>query len=448
MFAVLGALFVGSLAFVGSALAMKSIRRTMVPGIFRVIDFSECGEGGFCFYENEVTAYGRPIFAPTCDLTQGEAFMGVTFLGPNDAIVTITKTPDSLYWAFIPYVWRKGSSAEGYGPVLQSDGDFSYLLFSSINNGVNNFDFPSASRIAIIMVRNVQVYEAERRALLSMYPELVVAPIWIPTSVTYDSPVNLILRGSFFPEGGYDYFVKYNEGRAYKATWHNIGMTSITLVLPDEERPEIPPDSLPLYIKPLPREPSEFPLQRVYDEYVASVIAPYTVIEELAVHPFLKDATGKPITSGWSCFYNNITCLGDNPTAAYILTVPFELEEGKSSIIVCAVNHRITQRAFYCNLNFYDLETEGSSNAASPRSDELFYSQLWSPGTGEFRLVERAYVQLPQNTAPSTDTMLLMRVFKTEYIPNPPPFREFNLNLLNPNTEALALTQRLMSDNR
>jgi len=445
MFVALGALIIGSVASIGSALALKSTKRTVTPGIFRVLNTRDCGSGGFCFYENEVTAYGRPLFAPNGDLTQKEAFLGVTFLGPNDAIVVITTVPDALYWAFTPYVWKKGESAEGWGPVLQQNGEYSYILFSSINTGVNNFDFPSATKIAIIMCRNVQVYEAERRALLTVAPQLVVAPIWIPREVTYDSPVNLLLRGSYFPPGGYDAYVNNNEGKAYKVNYCNIGMTDVVLVLPDKPVPEIPPTSIPLYIKPLPTEPSEYPILNAFNEYVDRVLAPYKIIEEIHVAPFLKDNIGKPVTSGWSCFYNNITCLGDNPGAAYIMTPPFTLVEGETSAVVCAVNHRLTQRAYYCNLNFYDLVTEGSSNAATPRPDELFYSQPWSPPSGEYRIVERAYIQLPQNTAPSTDTLVLMRVFITEYIPNPPPFQDFELNILNPNTEALARTAKLMS---
>jgi len=446
MFATLGALVVGSLAFVGSAFALKSLRRNTTPGIFEVLDISECGEGGFCFYNNEVTAYGRPIFKPTGDISTGEAFLGVTFLGPNEAIVVITTVPDALYWSFIPYLWRKAETAEGFGPTITPSGEDSYILFSSMNNGVNNFDFPSATEICIIMTRNAQVYEQERRAILSNFPNLTIAPIWVPNNVTYDSPVQLILRGSFFPPGGIEYYSQNNNGRTYKVNWENIGMTDVVLVLPDQPRPVIPSGSIPLIIKPLPTEPSEFPLEDAFNSYVNQILSDHRVITELIARPYLKDVTGRPITSGWSCYYNNVMCLADNPSATYITTEVFGLEEGRTSVIVCAVNHRITQRSFYCNLNFYDSETEKAGGSTTPSSSELFYSQAWSPGTGDYRVVERSYVQLPENTAPSTDTMVFMRVFIVDYISNPPPFSEGNLNVLNPNTKALETARILMTE--
>lgn len=444
MFATFGAIFLGSIGFIGSAFALRAPRRSMEVGLFKAIGGADCEESNTCFYQNEVGIYARSIFRPLPGIDQRAVFIGATYIDWNQAVVVITPVPDAQYWAFTPYVWKKGDSlGDDIPPIIGPNGEVGMVIFSSMNNGVNVFDLPSAQNIAIIMTRNVQVYERERSAILSQFPNLTVAPLWVPSEVSLDTPVSYLLRAQFFQGDGLERLLNSTEGKTYKATWCNIGYTPITLVLPYGPEVVVPPGSLPLYIKPLPSCLPEFPLLPYFDEYLNDVMSQYNVKREIEVKEFHEENIGEGIRSGWDCFFNDLTCLADNPDATYIVSSNFDITDNES-VVVVAVNHRVTQRCFYCNLNFYETSRSGSDGSVTPSSDQIFYNQPWTPGAGEYRIVERAYNQLPENTAPDPSTLILMRVFVVDYIPNPPPFVDNPLTLLNPNTEVSKFVASVM----
>jgi len=440
MFLALGGAVLSSIGFLGTALIRAVQPPTMEFGIFRFIDIENCRIEGNCFFQNSISPYGRSLFPPTPDLSALDVAVGATVLLPNQAIVWIGKTPPSEYWSFIPYLWRNTGTSTGtiasefYGPII----------FASLTQGINNFDYPNLDQIAIVMTRNQNVFQRERMRIQTKFPGLTVVPLWIPIEAPLDSLVNYIVRVAFFPRGAQETYVNRPEVITYKNTYSDIGYSPV-MAIPSGSCVQVPLGVLPLYLKPLPKEPSEFCYQDLFDAYVAKIKKQYRVIREIRVVNF-SEAVGleQNYQSGLQCIVNNVLCQGDNPTAGYVASVPFELGANES-ILVVAINHRLTQRCFYTSINLYEEEVALGINSTIPLDTELFYYHIWSPGAGEYRTIERSYVQLPENVAPDTSTMLSFHVFiiplTTPSIDIENPDAPLNVNL--PGFQVLAEAKKM-----
>jgi hypothetical protein len=442
MFAALGGAFLSAFGFLGAAGVRALQQPNMEPGLFKIFDIAACAEAGNCFYQNSLSPYGRSLFTPTPEVMGADALAGAFILSPNQAVVWIGQTPPSEYWSFIPYLWRRRIVDVG----TSGTGSYGNVIFASLTQGINNFEYPNAKQLAVVITRNQNVFDRERRRIQTKFPNLLVVPLWIPLQAPLDSQVIYFMRVAFFPPGTLETYLANPQALTYKVTYTDIGYSPV-LAIPANSTfqntarsfgIEPPAGTLELFLKPLPTEPSEFCYQNLFTVYINQIISKYRILREIEIVDFAGAIDlGSAYSSGLQCVLNNVLCQGDNPTASYSASVSFELAANES-ILVVAMNHRLTQRCFYTSLNLYQEANALGILSTFPEDTELFYNQIWSPGTGDYRVVERAYVQLPENVAPDNSTMLNLKVF---IIPKttPTPDHEFVFSPLNVNIPGLQI---------
>lgn len=387
--------------------------------VFRTLDIEGCTRLGNCFYQNVTTPYTRSfvidsrslLAKPDAGLGRVDQYFGAFFLNPNQALVIIGAVPPCRYWSFIPYLWRSG--------IATNDNEFGDISFSSLNSGVNNFDIPSnVTKIAVVMTRNVQVYEREKMRISTVDPTVKVVPLWVTENAPMNAPVTYLLRTAFFiGEDSLDNYLKDPSMFSYRVSYNKIGYYGVKTIYPlGSELPQTTLGTKYIIEKPNPLEPSELPYQTEFDEYVKNIISRYTIIRELTLKPFLENELGEPYSNGQQCRDADINCQGDNPDTVYIASEQIDLR-GNQRILIISPNHSTFGRAYYTSFNLYDDTIRTGIDSVLPEPGTRFYSHVFDPRsltgleTGLYRLISRAYVQLPQNTAASSQTLILGKAY-------------------------------------
>lgn len=402
-----------SFGLLGLSALTVSENATIELAVLRPLDIDGCRRIGNCFYQNVTTPYARSIVfdsrsilaKPDAGLGRVDQYFGAFFLSTNQALVIIGRTPPCLYWSFISYLWRTG--------VPTADNQYGDISFSSLNSGVNNFDYPAATRIAIVMTRNVQVFEREKRRIIEVEPSLTVIPLWVTEQAPLSAPVTYLLRTAFFiGENTVEEYLADPGLFSYRVSYNRIGYYGVQTVYPTEANPDNRRQLGTKYLveRPNPLEPSELPYQREFDEYASGILQNYTIVREIELSSFLEKELGEPYSNGQQCRNADINCQGDNPDTAYIASGPIDLVGGQG-ILIISPNHATFGRAYYTSFNLYDEEVRTGIDSVLPDPGTRFYSHLFSPENGLYRLISRVYVQLPQNTAPSSQTLIFGKAY-------------------------------------
>lgn len=389
--------------------------------ILRPLDIEGCMRLGNCFYQNVTTPYtrsyvidSRSILAkPDEGLGRVDQYFGAFLLGPNQALVIVGLAPPCRYWSFIPYLWRTG--------IASDDNQYGDVSFSSLNSGVNNFSVPAATKIAIVMTRNVQVYEREKMRIATVDPTVSVIPLWVTEDAPMNAPVTYLLRTAFFI--GEDSLKEYLEDPgmfSYRVTYDRIGYYGVKAIYPtsvDPTETRSPKLGTKYIIQtPNPLEPSELPYEREFNEYVRQTLASYSIIREIPLSPFLENELGEPYSNGQQCRDADINCQGDNPDTVYIASDQIEMR-GNQKILIISPNHATFGRAFYTSFNLYNDTIRTGIDSVVPEPGTRFYSHVFDPREvtgseeGLYRLISRVYVQLPQNIAAASQTLILGKAY-------------------------------------
>lgn len=385
--------------------------------ILRPVDIAGCRRLRNCFYQNVTTPYtrsfvidSRSILAkPDAGLGRIDQYFGAFFLNPNQALVIIGKTPPCRYWSFIPYLWRSGTPTK--------DNQFGDISFSSLNNGVNNFSVPSATRIAVVMTRNKQVYEREKMRVANVDPTVTVVPLYVTEQAPMNAPVTYLLRTAFFiGEGTLQNYIVDPELFSYRVTYNKIGYYGVKTLYPQgmDSIPEMVLGTKYIVQPANPLEPSELPYQQEFNEYVKTIISRYNIIREIRLEPFLQAELGEPYSNGQQCRDTDINCQGDNPDTIYITSEQIEII-GNQGILIISPNHSTFGRAYYTSFNLYDETIKTGIDSVIPEPGTRYYFHVFHPreisNVGLYRLISRAYVQLPQNIAGSSQTIILGKAY-------------------------------------
>ena len=375
--------------------------RLITPGKFLIIDAARlCPLLPTCFYQNTETPYGRPIIPQTEPLPALDVFFGAMYLTLLDGVVIMGKVPTSVeYWSFIPYLWKQN------GPT-------GFLVFASLSNGFSNFDTAVPNgQIAIIATRNKVVFERERDYLLSTPGfNATIVPLFFPDIITDADLVTILSRASIFSsENALQSYIQAPGLTTYKVTYTDLPVVTIPVSVPGQ-----PTKPGGINLQALPLDPSEITLVPEFDAYTASVLVNYNVVSEIPLRPFLSALLpdNTPYSNGYQCIANQLPCFGDNRQTYYGTGDPFEVAEMEDVLIV-AVNHATTGRAFYAQVSLYEETREfGIDSITVFGSDPMFYSHVFDITTpGEYRLAERAYIQQPENIGPAAQSVITARAF-------------------------------------
>ena len=422
-FFALSASLVASLGFLGVSASQAFEEPKIEPAKFAILDLDGCEKVGNCFYQNASNPYGRTVILdgrtlllnPDPGLGPLDQFFGAFLLDPNQALVVIGPAPNSRYWSGIIYLFRDGRRPTAL--ELANDNTLTEkgaISFSSLSQGFSNFQYPGVEKIAIIISRNQNVYAREKNRIERAFPGTTPIPLWVPQQAPLGAPLSFVFRTALFPEGEINNFISTDGGYiSYRSTYKNIGFSPTRYVLPGTDPNSLPVGILPIIPQIAPLEPSELPLSERYNQYIALTLKNYEVVREIPANPaFLNlERADFFLTSGYDCISRGYSCQADNPQAAYISTQRFSIVEGEA-VLITAVNHNLTQRAFYSNVVIYDDDLKFGIDAQLADSKNLFYNHLWTYEAGIYRIIERAYVALPQTTVgPDARTLLLVKIF-------------------------------------
>lgn len=133
---------------------------------------------------------------------------------------------------------------------------------------------------------------------------------------------------------------------------------------------------------------------------------------------FVKDNNYIVIDTGYNCIENNINCIGDNRDTIYrVSDVIFT--DNIDFVVITAINHILTGKGLYCNINVYDNETEESLyNLDVTDTKQLYYyiilkKDVFKLSNGniskEIIVAERVYLQ--RFISPSYETTIPYRIF-------------------------------------
>ena len=436
----LGGTLLGGLGFVGLAFLGGNQEPTIEPGVFSVVDLEQCMQVQNCFYQNSISPYSRVVLVdlrtlllkPDPGLTALDQYFGAFLLGANQALVMVGPAPTSRYYSWTPYLWRTGIRPSIGALVAEKEGvtnlgitERGAISFSSLTQGVNNFDFPNASLIAVIVTRNQNVFNREKQRILTVKPNATCIPLWIPNQAPMGAPLTVLVRTAFFLGNTYESFIANPGFTTYRSTYPGIGFSGTQAVLPGQDPKKVPLGTLPIIFKTAPLEPSELPLQSQFNNYVSDTLRKYRVIKEIPVAPAFLNQYGFLLQTGYDCIRNGVNCAGDTSDTFYVPSEDFMTEQTQS-ILVLAVNHTTTQRAFYSSLTIYDNDIRYGFDSEIPAENKLYYNALFSYGAGSFRIIERGYVQLPQNIGADPRTIVHMKVFVIQTPPGVIPIDRTN----------------------
>lgn len=133
---------------------------------------------------------------------------------------------------------------------------------------------------------------------------------------------------------------------------------------------------------------------------------------------FFKDGIYNIIDTGYNCIDNNVDCVGDNRDTTYrISDVIFT--DNIDYIVITGINHVMTGKSLYTNINVYDDETqEALFNLDITTPDTLYYyiiltKDALKKSDGKISkkvfTAERAYLQ--RFISPSYETTIPYKIF-------------------------------------
>lgn len=370
-------------------------QRIVTPGRYTIIDaLTVCSLAGRCFYQNVDTPYGI-FLTPDPTVQTADFLFGGFKLTITEAVVLMGYPPPSTYYAYIPYLLRKGTQAN---PVFQS-------LSDGIGSGFT--PIPAGKQVAVIATRNRAVFELEAQYLLSLPKELfdgVIYPLYFTDVVGDADTLSLLSRATLFNNDTTDIPAYRANPRmiGYKVQYPAAGTTLVPISLQGEN---LKPNGIKL--KTLSTTPSEIPLGPAFKAYADEQAAEMVVDTAAQLIPFLADEIGVPYNNGYQCTAAGVGCFGDNRQAYYASYGPFAATAGQQ-IVVAAINHAAFGRAIYVQISLYNDETEfGIESSREFPNGPLFYTVMFdAPYTGEFRLIERAYADPGNGVAPDANSVI------------------------------------------
>lgn len=375
--------------------------RLITPGKFLIIDAARvCPLLPTCFYQNPDTPYGRPIIPSTKPLPALDLFFGAMYLTLLEGVVIMGKVPSNVkYWSFIPYLWKVG------GPT-------GFTVFASLSDGFSNFDtqIPNG-QVAIIATRNKIVFERERDYLLSTPGfNATIIPLYFTDIVTDNDLVTILSRATIFPsETALQSYIQVPGLTTYKVTYTDLPVVTVPVSVPNQ-----PTKPGGINLRALPLDQSEITIVPEFDAYTAEVLKNFNVSSEIPLRPFLSASlpNNTPYNNGYQCIANRLPCFGDNRQTYYGTGDPFEVAE-QEDVLIVAVNHAATGRAFYAQVALYDDTRQFGIDSITVFADDgRFYSHVFDITTpGAYRLAERAYIQLPQAIGPAAQSIISSRAF-------------------------------------
>jgi hypothetical protein len=169
-------------------------------------------------------------------------------------------------------------------------------------------------------------------------------------------------------------------------------------------------------LKPRAALPEESDIVRAeFETFVNTTLSQYEVIEQIDFTDFLGG-----INSGYDCIEREIDCQGDNRDTAYKISdvVSISLQ---TKLLVFGVNHARFDKAIYASMDVYNNSNKfGFAGFLAPLS-RRFYSITIGHGLRndiivpleytDLFLAERAYVQLPENIAPTYDSIITPQAY-------------------------------------
>lgn len=372
--------------------------RGVTPAKFAVIDTEkDCANLPTCFYQNPSTPYGRVLY-PREENPQDpiEQFFGVTTLNPLQAIVLRGFPPDSLYWSFIPYLWRFGSDE--------------FIYFASLSDGVSNYNTPvkSGKEIAIIATRNRKVFYEETSFLISSGFDGTIVPLYFPDLIGDNDFITILSRATIFKSQEDSAAYQINPRfQAYRVTYQDLPFIPVSVNLPGKgfNRNDI-------NILPNPQTPTELTEVLEYEKYIARNVNLSNVTAIINMRPFLSLVLNEPYSDGYQCIFNKINCQGDNPQTYYGISDSFFASAGQR-IQIIGFNHARFGRAIYAQVSLYDDDGGFGLEAVTVfKDDPLIYTGYFDiKVSGNYRLAERAYVQEPEMIGPDANTIIPARGF-------------------------------------
>lgn len=347
---------------------------------------------------NPNNLYAFPTFRESFFL---DADTGYNFrLKPNDVVVIYGKriTSSSSYWGFTPYLVVRERK----------------LLLASVNDTLNNFSIPSSvTKFAVVSGRNrtscnlvaQQMQSEGYTPFILGFPDLIYSTdiLTITTRIT---------------------FIKQDEAR--KQFLANPGI-STRFYSTDEKIPYQPFIlALSLILKPSALANPEFPIYGdPFCTFVSDVAQGRSIVQRRAMHDFLAGEN-----SGFDIIAMAQNGKLDNRDSSYKITPDLKLRPERDYLIVCGVNHVATGKAYYGSISVYNQTSAKAlfDYTIPPGQNKfVFYSLIigYAPLVNQVEatlqlggritlpsrlelvaLVERAYVQLPENIAPASSTII------------------------------------------
>lgn len=133
---------------------------------------------------------------------------------------------------------------------------------------------------------------------------------------------------------------------------------------------------------------------------------------------FLKNNQYFVIDTGYNCIDNGVNCIGDNRDTTYLVSDVIFTDD-IDYIVITGINHIVTGKALYNNINIYDNETQESLyNLDILTPDTLYYYIILTKdalkmSNGEISkqvvITERVYLQ--RFISPSYETTIPYKIF-------------------------------------
>lgn len=367
-----------------------------------------------CFFQNFNTPYGRIIDPSMLGIIPpGQMFIGVFQLTMLEGYVIFGKAPPSRYWGIVPYLFKRQNPTD---PVL----------FASVSFGISNFSIvrdmdPTAQKldmtkvpeeVGFIITRNISVFEEERKYLRKVFNGPIY-PVYFPGVVTDTDLLSILTRATLFEsDDAVRDYVADPGMKGYKVVYADLPMKPPPVQLQDKMILPFDNGLDPVVIPLRPEDPTEWNYIAQFEEFVLRKLCNLKVLREYPFRPFLEEAIGSIYQSGYDCIFNGINCQGDNPQASYSSTDAFELV-GDERVAVACVNHTYFGRAFYTQVSLYNDERGTGVDSHFPQDTEPFYFHIFDTERDftRTRLLERAYVQVPEAVGPNGYTLISGRAF-------------------------------------
>jgi hypothetical protein len=339
------------------------------------------------FGENPHAVYFAPSFRTTID-TIGQKLMS------TEAITVFGKTLDTaFYWGFTPYLFRRKGT----------------VFFASLNDTQNKFCLPLNKNFVIIMTRNIKVMEL----LASEYSNqgYHILPLALPEYVRISDDIFLLGRAIFINKSDRNLFIE---------TKGNLQAMLYSLKA-DYKGFEIGVD---LIQKPKAIRINEYSIiNEFFVDYNNLILNNITIYYFTYLTNYLHG-----INLGIDAISTNQQARADNRDCTYKIATNLKINNGQYILLNC-VNHVKTNKGIYMSIDLYNEDEEKYIASYMINDQEtLFYTILFvpknmidtlkTPAIEQIKIIsidlpscplaiaERTYVQLPENIAPESSTII------------------------------------------